>query len=92
MSTSAKDKVSHKEQDSSVDSLYNGYIDYGSTVVKERALTSLMDGLKLGQRRALLCMTDPAYKNKWVSTLALLVTQQRFTIMAMQLSLVRWRV
>lgn len=71
MSTSAKDTVSHTEQDSSVDSLYNGYIDYGSTVVKERALTSLVDGLKLGQRRALMCMTDPAYKNKWVSTLAL---------------------
>ena len=70
MSTSVKDEVSPQDQESSVDFLYNGYVDYGSTVVQERALTSVFDGLKLGQRRALLCMIDPAYK-KWVSTLAL---------------------
>ena len=67
MSTSVKDEVSPQDQESSVDFLYNGYVDYGSTAVQERALTSLVDGLKLGQRRALLCMIDPAYK-KWVST------------------------
>ena len=46
MSTSVKDEVSPQDQESSVDFLYNGYVDYGSTVVQERALTSVFDGLK----------------------------------------------